>query len=166
MLTPDELLARLATLIPPPRSHSLRYHGVFAPNSKDGGRVVPRPPPRATEEAKAEHALEPPEPPRSPAGAFQLEPPEPSPGRDTPRTRVPLADLLRKVFAVEVLECPRCAGRLEIIAFIAEASVARRILDHLGLASQPPPLARARGPDDMASCDPGPDDSAGDPIFE
>ena len=41
LLTPDELLARLATLVPPPRVHGLRYHGVFAPNSKVRRRVVP-----------------------------------------------------------------------------------------------------------------------------
>ena len=41
VLTPDELLARLATLVPPPRVHGLRYHGVFAPNSKVRQRVVP-----------------------------------------------------------------------------------------------------------------------------
>jgi hypothetical protein len=28
LLTPDELLARLATLVPPPRVHGLRYHGL------------------------------------------------------------------------------------------------------------------------------------------
>jgi hypothetical protein len=63
-----------------------------------------------------------------------------------PRYRVPWAELLQKVFALDVLECPRCAGRLEVIAYIAEPRVARRILDHLGLASQGPPCARARGP--------------------
>ena len=42
LLTPDELLARLATLVPPPRVHGLRYHGVFAPNSKARRRVVPK----------------------------------------------------------------------------------------------------------------------------
>jgi len=34
LLTPDELLARLATLVPPPRVRSLRYHGLFAPHAK------------------------------------------------------------------------------------------------------------------------------------
>ena len=30
-LTPEELLAKLATLVPPPRVQGLRYHGAFAP---------------------------------------------------------------------------------------------------------------------------------------
>jgi hypothetical protein len=40
VLTPDQLLARLATLVPPPRTHALRYHGLFAPHCKDRGKVV------------------------------------------------------------------------------------------------------------------------------
>ena len=43
LLEPDELLARLATLVPPPRIHSVRYHGVFAPNSRVRARVDPAP---------------------------------------------------------------------------------------------------------------------------
>ena len=30
LLTPDQLQARIATLVPPPRTHALRYHGLFA----------------------------------------------------------------------------------------------------------------------------------------
>jgi len=45
LLTPDELLARIATLVPPPRVHGLRYHGAFAPHSKVRGRAVPAPEP-------------------------------------------------------------------------------------------------------------------------
>lgn len=41
------------------------------------------------------------------------------------------------------------------------------MLDHLGLASQAPPLARARAPDDPGgSQDPGPDHQAGDPTCD
>ncbi len=29
LLTPDDLLAKLATLVPPPRVHAVRYHGVL-----------------------------------------------------------------------------------------------------------------------------------------
>ena len=41
------LLRKLAPLIPPPRFHLLRFHGVFAPNAKLRSRVVPKPPPKA-----------------------------------------------------------------------------------------------------------------------
>jgi hypothetical protein len=93
--------------------------------------------------------------------------PDGPPGRSAPRYRVPWAELLQRVFAVDVLECPRCSGRLELIAFIAAPDVARRILDHLGLAAQAPPLAPARppGPDEPTR-DPGPDYHAADPSFD
>ncbi len=165
VLEPDELLARLATLVPPPRSHALRYHGVLAPNAKHRRRVVPA---SALAEPAASPDRAPPfttAPGPSAAGTFPLTPPEPSPGRPSPRYRVPWAELLRKVFAIDVLECPECAGRLQVIAFIAEAAVARRILDHLGMDSRAPPLARARGPDE-AFQNPGPDYSLGDPVHE
>ncbi len=47
--------------------------------------------------------------------------------------RIPWADLLAKVFEIDVLACPECGGRMQLIAFIAEPVVAKRILDHLGL---------------------------------
>jgi len=63
---------------------------------------------------------------------------------------------------VDVLACP-CGGRLQLIAFIAEATVARRILDHLGLDSRGPPVARAQAPPDML--DPGPSYDGADFAF-
>jgi hypothetical protein len=46
VLQPTELLRRLATLVPPPRRHLVRYHGVFGPNSAWRAEIVPRPPQR------------------------------------------------------------------------------------------------------------------------
>jgi hypothetical protein len=46
--------------------------------------------------------------------------PEASPGART--YRVPWAELLKKVFAVEVLACLDCGGRLQVIAFIADGA--------------------------------------------
>ncbi len=48
-------------------------------------------------------------------------------------------------------------------AFIAEATVAKRILDHLGLDSRGPPLARAQAPPD--ALDPAPSHDGTDPVF-
>jgi alkylated DNA nucleotide flippase Atl1 len=39
---PEDFMARLAALVPRPRAHLTRYHGVFAPASPDRARVVPR----------------------------------------------------------------------------------------------------------------------------
>jgi hypothetical protein len=37
----EDFIARLAALVPKPRAHLTRYHGVFAPASPDRARVVP-----------------------------------------------------------------------------------------------------------------------------
>ncbi len=44
VLSPLELIAKLAALIPPPRVHLTRFHAVFAPNAAARSRVVPAPP--------------------------------------------------------------------------------------------------------------------------
>ena len=44
LLSPMELLEKLAALVPPPRLHHLRYHGVLAPRARDRGRIVPTKP--------------------------------------------------------------------------------------------------------------------------
>ncbi len=41
LFDPLELVEKVVALIPPPRANLLRYHGVFAPNSKDRMRIVP-----------------------------------------------------------------------------------------------------------------------------
>ena len=38
---PLDFIARLAALVPRPRVNLIRYHGVFAPNSKLRRRIVP-----------------------------------------------------------------------------------------------------------------------------
>jgi uncharacterized protein YbaR (Trm112 family) len=70
--------------------------------------------------------------------------------------RVDWATLLRRSFAVDVLECPKCHGRLRVLAVITEREPVRRILAHLGMPTDSPPIARARDPtedlgDDEAS---------------
>jgi len=41
------------------------------------------------------------------------------------------AELLRRIFEVEPLECPRCGQSMRIVAFITEPQVIDRIVDHL-----------------------------------
>jgi hypothetical protein len=61
-------------------------------------------------------------------------------------SRIPWADLLKRVYDVDALACP-CGGWLRFIALIIEGDVAQSILNSLGLDSAPPPIARARSPD-------------------
>ena len=51
------------------------------------------------------------------------------------------AELMRRVFEVDVLECPRCTGRMRILAAIHSIEAIRAILECLGLPTRAPPIA-------------------------
>ena len=54
-----------------------------------------------------------------------------------------------RVFEIDVLHCPRCGGGRRLIALITDPLVVRRILHHLDLPCEPPPIAPARPPPQM-----------------
>ena len=56
-MDPLSLLCRLATSVPPPRFHTVKYAGVLAPASTWRSRIEPKPPP---EDATPATELEPP----------------------------------------------------------------------------------------------------------
>ncbi len=66
------------------------------------------------------------------SGAVSAQPAGP-PASGAPPPRWRWADLLQRVFAVDVLACPNCGGRMRLIATIEDPRVVRRILTHLGL---------------------------------
>jgi hypothetical protein len=51
---------------------------------------------------------------------------------------------MKRVFEIDVLVCPQCEGARKLIAFLTDGLVVRKILDHLGLDSEPPIQAPAR----------------------
>ena len=65
---------------------------------------------------------------------------------DTASPRWSWARLLKRVFALDMARCPFCqrGGALRIIAAITQGEVIRKILRHLKLAANPPPIAPAR----------------------
>jgi hypothetical protein len=132
VLTGVELIEKLAVLIPPPRIHAVRFHGVLAPNSKLRPQVIPHklaPVSAPSEAAVDEESV--PLPPRSPTdGTYRLE----------------WASLIKRIFAADVLECGRCHGRMRVLAVIEEQAVIEKILGHLGLPSVPIPTLPARRP--------------------
>ncbi len=69
--------------------------------------------------------------------------------------RLDWARLLRRSFEVDVMQCPKCQGRLRVLAVITEREPVQRILAHLGVFTEVPPLARARDPaDDLDDAEP------------
>jgi hypothetical protein len=154
VFTPHELIEKLIPLIPRPRCHLVRYHGILGPAAKDRDKVVPTPPaPSAPETA----GTEPPNADKAGAGE----------SRDIDITkiqrgsRLPWALLLQRVFMTDALTCPKCQGRMKILAAITEPVAIRKILDHLGIpseaprrtAARPPPQSELSGTADLAEVD-------------
>jgi hypothetical protein len=124
VMTPLEFMQRLAALVPRPRLHLIRFHGVLAPNAKLRAQVVPSEPAEPAE-ASQPVVCEPNCAPRRPA-------------------RMSWAKLLKRVFEIDLEHCPNCGGELKIIAVILDAPVIERILTHLGLQARAPPQASTR----------------------
>jgi hypothetical protein len=124
-LAPLELLDRLAAIIPPPRLHRHRYHGVLAPNAPWRAQVTTMAAQAAPEAASAGD-------------------------RATEAVHRPLvtslwAMLLARIYEVLPLVCPRCEAPMRIIAFVTDTPSVTRILQHLGEPTQPPRGARPSG---------------------
>jgi hypothetical protein len=64
--------------------------------------------------------------------------------------RLSWAQLLHRVFASDVLVCPKCSGPMRIIATIHPPDATRAILTCLGLPARAPPLTPARRVEDDA----------------
>jgi hypothetical protein len=138
LLTPHQFLRRLAALVPPPRVHMTRYHGLFASHAKARAALTGAPPRPARRPAA-------PTPPSASSPVTSL--PE-LPDRPRRPRRLPWAELLRRVFKVDVLVCPRCQGPRRVIAFLTDPSVTAAILRHLHFPTAPPPPTPARSPPD------------------
>ena len=121
---PLDFLARLAALVPRPRVHLTRFHGVFAPHSALRAQVTP-------------------------AGRGSAAPPT----TRTPAERhraMSWAQRLKRVFRIDIESCERCGGKVRIIASIEDAALIGKILAHLeqreGASSVPADDALAHGP--------------------
>ena len=129
VMSPLEFMQRLAALVPRPRLHLIRFHGVLAPNAKLRARVVPQEllqaPKRAPQKAK---------PAECEANCAHHRP-----------VQLSWAKLLKRVSELDLEHCPNCGGELKIIAAILEQPVIEKILSHMGLQARAPPRAPARG---------------------
>ena len=126
LFDPAEFLERLAVLVPRPRINLVLYHGVLAPRAGWRPLVIRFGNGEVSDATRAEGAL----------GAGP-------PSRGDTRL---WADLMRRSFGIDTLACPRCGGRLALIAVLEDASVIARILRHLGLATTVPTLRPSRAP--------------------
>jgi hypothetical protein len=58
----------------------------------------------------------------------------------------PWAELLKRTFGIDVETCPRCGGRMRLLAVITDLASAARFLRHRGEPTEPPARAPARAP--------------------
>ena len=56
------------------------------------------------------------------------------------------AVLIARIYEVFLLLCLLCGGQMSLIAFITEGTQTEKILDHIGVDSEPPHISPARGP--------------------
>jgi hypothetical protein len=84
----------------------IRYSGCFAPNFKDRNFIVKKAPRNQGKEDSCK--------------------------RDVPENvkqeRLRWAEMLKRVFEIDVTVCPKCSGRMEQIAVIKDKAVAKKYL--------------------------------------
>lgn len=151
---PTEFLRRLSPLIPPPFAHLIRYFGLFAPNAKLRDLLPAAP--VSGQGIRPESLI------RAGDLPSPTSPPQPVSDARPRRKTFPWADLLRRVFSLDVLVCPRCLGPLTVIAFINEIAVVEKILAHLGQPTKPPRLSPVRLPAQIEIFDDQQGDEAGE----
>ena len=106
LFKPHDFIARLAALVPRPRAHLVRYHGLFAPNARHRHLIV-----------------------TSNTSASSTEPSENT--REPPTVPMTWMARLKRVFGIELSTCPKCGGKLRVIGEVTEPNTIARILEHV-----------------------------------
>jgi hypothetical protein len=103
--------------------HTVRYAGVLASASKLRPLIVPQPPPSATDAVEA----------GTPKGGARC-------------GWRPWAELMQRVFMVDVEKCPLCGAAMKLRAIVTEPANIRRYLRYVDEATELPHRAPARDP--------------------
>jgi hypothetical protein len=119
---PLEFLERLAAMTPRPETNLLICHGLLAARARwrkrvvAYGRVAPEPTVSTAPLAAGAEGL------KAPSGSRAWS----------------WAALMYRAFAIDVLACPHCGGRLRLLATLHDPAVIRKLLAHLGMARSGP----------------------------
>lgn len=133
------LVARLAAVVPPPWQNQVRYSGVLAPAAKWRSRIVATAPgsDNGTTPAVWQGLGHPPP-------EFDIA------EQTTPKGKGcrywPWRYLKARTFGQQTTKCTDCQGDLVLRALVQDAHSIHRILTHLGLPTDVPRPAHARGP--------------------
>jgi hypothetical protein len=123
LFSPYEFLEKLASLIPLPKKHLTRFSGVLAPHHKLRKKIVPKPSPETIAQCKLKNM------------EYELSPDE----------RLKWAQLLKRVYDIDISVCPKCEGPMKITAAITDPEVIEKMLTCMGLPARPPPLGQITG---------------------
>ncbi|WP_437539782.1 transposase [Sorangium sp. So ce726] len=129
-MDPLSLLCRLAASVPPPRFHTVKYAGVLASASRPRWRAI------ASDRALLSHK--------------SLRRRTKAPLRNASvaaiERSINRAELLRRTFAIHVLERPACKGWMKLVAMVTEPRNIARFLSALGEPTDVPARSPNRGP--------------------
>ena len=115
---PLDFLSRLASLIPRPRIHLIRFpKAAFAPNCKYRSLVIPQPALLEKTSLKEKKSYS-----------------------------IGWAKMLKRVFDIDMQICSKCGGQVKIISAIHNQQAIKKILTHLGKNSKVFKLSPPRGP--------------------
>ena len=123
LFTKSEFIERLAALIPPPRTHLVRWSGFFAPKSPLRKLITLKPKIKK---------------------GFQFKPcsHDSKEGEDGSKekslSRSSWARVLERVFKIDVAKCDRCDGTLKPVAAVTCPDGIRSYLTHMDLDPDPP----------------------------
>ncbi len=117
---PLEFLERLAAMTPRPETNLLICHGLLAARARWRERVVAY--------GRVEPALTAPPLAAGPDDA----------GVKSTARAWSWAALMHRAFAIDVLACAHCGGRLRLIATLHDPAVIRKLLAHLGMVRSGP----------------------------
>src|SRR5690606_31565456 len=106
LLSYSEFIEKLVALIPPPKTHLVRWSGCFAPNSSYRQEITLNP--------NVKMGFQ-----------FQQEPDE----RGFRNYR--WSKMLSKVFGIDVLKCDDCGGELTPVAAVMDSDSVRRYLKYI-----------------------------------
>jgi hypothetical protein len=116
LFSPLDFLSKLAALVPRPRHHLVRYHGIFAPNARIRKLIVPTKGKKTKIRSdKSDH--------------------KPEEDRVEDELIAPLswAQRLKRVFNIDISLCPHCGSTMRVIADITDPHI-------IHIEAQPPPL--------------------------
>lgn len=120
ILSPTEMLERLAALVPYPEKNLVIYSGCLAPHHNSRIDIVPAEP----------------DPPKSDSATEADSTTEPR------KRHIPWALLLKKTWNIDVFTCRKCGGPTRVMAFISDPGDVIKIMAAFNLYCRPPPCSK------------------------